>query len=166
MYFPPETPRKNPDRSAKRPSPTTVAADSPEPKNAKLNATETNDIAKHIASLSKYKDDFTVEYYFVPLAAAGDVRNQADRDYIAQAMCYFSPRSKRDRTLSPATVTNNLANDVQGVTTDRSAANGVSVVFKAAKHIAGAVSYIQATAVDHNNVKIRMRIDASNYFDV
>lgn len=111
------------------------------------------------------RDDYTVAYFFVPDADV-HVRHQADRDYIAKVMAFYSPRGKRDSTLTPTQVTANLAADIQGITTDRDENSGMTMVFKSAKHIAGAVSYIRETAVDHHDVQIRMRVDNSKYFNV
>jgi hypothetical protein len=125
--------------------------------------TRENDWKEIYDALKKTKDDYLVEYYMEP--AAGGAITQADRDYVAQVIYYYSPRSKRDTCPPIATVTAGLA-DAQGFTTNHTAQDPIGCVFMAAKHINAMYHYLQANRGDHNNFVVHIRVDNSAYAQI
>ena len=122
-----------------------------------------NALLLHLHSLPK-KDDYILRFYFE--ASANVIVTQADRNFVAQALDFYSSRSKRDICPAVATVTAALAADIQGTTTNRTAENSVRVVFKTTKHIIGFCSYIQQTRAAHNEVILNVSVDGSPFFKI
>lgn len=79
---------------------------------------------------------------------------------------YFSVRGKEDACDDAATVTAALPADMQGLTTDRNPENPFAMVFKSMKHVVAMLSYLQATAADHHNVRISISVDDSHFLAV
>ena len=107
------------------------------------------------------KDDFNIRYYFTS-EPGGVAITQADRDFVAQAMEYYSTKSKRDRIV----VAPPIQPDIQGVTNNRNANNPVRVVFKTVKHLQDMYSFLQQSRAAHNNLIVHISVDGSSYFEI
>lgn len=113
-------------------------------------------------NLQKSKqDDFVVAYY-----VTGQNLTQADRDYVAQVMCFYLRRTKRDSCPNSAAVTPLLPGDVQGLTTNRAANNAFELVFKTPKHINAMYKYLSDTRAQHNDIVVHFSVDGSPFFAV
>lgn len=104
------------------------------------------------------KDDFSVKYFFTS-GPAGTPIQQADRDFVAQAMEYFSFKSKRD----PVVVNPPLSIYVQGVTNNLDANTPVRVVFKTVKHLHEMYLFLQSSRVTHHDMIVNFSVDGSGY---
>ena len=144
-------------------SPVAEEDENPAKKNKTENRMDCNGLVSHLHSLPK-RDDYTLQYFFA--APVNIVVAQADRDFVAQALDFYSARSKRDTCPAVATVTAALAADVQGVTTDRTADTSIKDVFKTVKQIIGFCSYVQQTRAAHNYVIVNLSVDGSPFFQI
>lgn len=108
---------------------------------------------------SESPTDLLVGYYM-----SGDNVVQADRDYVAQVMSYYSIKEKRESCPSVQEVV--LRNEIQGVTNNLSAENPIEVIFRTAKHLHSMYKHLQDTRADHNNIVVHVKVDDSQFFQV
>jgi hypothetical protein len=106
------------------------------------------------------KDDYRVEYYFI------NDPNQGQREFFAQSVAYFNAKTKRQSCPDAAAVTAALPQDVQGITTNRTAATALAVTFKTVKHMVAMFEYIAAVRNEHGNVTVCISVDRSPFFTV
>ena len=106
------------------------------------------------------KDDYRVEYYFT------NDPNQGQRDFVAQSMAYFNPKTKRQSCPDTATVTAALPQYVQGITANLTAATALAVTFKTVKHMVAMFEYIASVRNQHGNVTVCISVDGSPFFTV
>ena len=106
------------------------------------------------------KVDYRVEYYFT------NDPNQGQRDFVAQCMAYFNPKSKRESCPDTVAVTAALPHDVQGITANRTAATALAVTFKTVKHLVAMLEYIASVRNQHGNVTVCISVDGSPFFTV
>lgn len=107
------------------------------------------------------KDDFSVKYFFTS-GSAGTPIQQADRDFVAQAMEYFAFKSKRD----PIVANPPLSNYVQGVTNNLDENTPVRVVFKTAKHLHEMYLFLHRSRAEHNDMVVYFSVDGSGYLPI
>lgn len=112
-------------------------------------------------SIPNNKDDYLVRYFMT-----GEEITQVDRDFVAQAMAYFSIKGKRDRCPNTQATTAQLPADVQGLTTNRSQENPFTVTFKTTKHIFAMCSYFAQTRAAHHNIIVNISVDDSPFLPV
>ena len=138
------------------------AKKTPSPKKLKLNAKPhqiSHPWTEVIQNLPA-KEDYRVEYFFT------NEPNQGQRDFIAQAMAYFNPRTKRQTCPNAAEVDASLTQDVQGLTTNRTAATALAVTFKTAKHMVAMFEYIATVRNQRGDVTVNISVDKSPFFTV
>ncbi len=107
------------------------------------------------------KNNITVNYYFTLGPKGADIE-QEDRDFVAQAMQYFSVKSKRD----PLAVSPPLEPDLQGVTNNRTPNNPVRVIFKSAKHLYDMFYFLQQSRSAHHDFIVNISVDGSPYLPI
>eukprot|EP01036_Dinobryon_divergens_P023201 gene23201-31522_t len=106
------------------------------------------------------KVDYRVEYYFT------NDPYQGQRDFVGQCMAYFNPKTKRQSCPDAAAVTAALPQDVQGITTNRTAATALAVNFKTVKHMVAMFEYIASVRNQHGNVTVCISVDGSPFFTI
>lgn len=116
---------------------------------------------KDLVPTLKKKDDYKVRYYF-----SGNLHNQSDRDWVAQAAMFFNGRTKRQNCLAAAIITAQLPLFVQGYTQDLNSDMAPIVTFKTAKHILGFMEYIATVRKQHNNIVVHISVDDSPFLEI
>ncbi len=106
------------------------------------------------------KDDYRVEYYFT------NDPNQGQRDFVAQSIAYFNPKTKRQSCPDAAAVTAAIPQYVQGITANLTAATALAVNFKTVKHMVAMFEYIASVRNQHGNVTVCISVDGSPFFTV
>lgn len=107
------------------------------------------------------KVDFSVKYFFTS-GPAGTPIQQADRDFVAQAMEYFAFKRKRD----PIVANPPPSNYVQGVTNNLDENNPVREVFKTVKHLHEMYLFLRRSRAEHNDMVVYVSVDGSGYFPI
>lgn len=106
------------------------------------------------------KDGYEVRYFLTE----EDIE-PGDRDFVARAMTFFSARGKSDLCPPTAEVIEELPDGVN-ILSNSSAANPLSVTFKAAKHIFAMCSFLAEVRAVYHNVKVSVSVDNSPFFAV
>ena len=114
-----------------------------------------------LLNIPNNKNDYLVRYFMV-----GEEITQVDRDFVAQAMSYFSIKAKRDRCQNAQTITAQLPADVQGLTSNRSQDNPFTVTFKTAKRIVAMCSHFAETRAAHHDIIVYSSVDDSPFSPV
>lgn len=96
----------------------------------------------------------------------GPLFYDVDRDFVAQAMAYFSIKGKRDKCPNAQETTAQLPADVQGLTTNRSQENPFAERFKTTKHIFAMCSFLVQTHAAHHNIIVYISVDDSPFLPV
>lgn len=91
---------------------------------------------------------------------------QANRDYVARVMDYFASLPKRAKCPPAAAITASFPNDIQGLTTNRTAETAVRVIFKTAKHIISMCNFVEETRLTQNNIILRISMDGSSFHSI
>ncbi len=118
--------------------------------------------AVHSSPSHKRDNAFVIEYFF-SVGPEGGKLEQADRDFVAQVIDYFSWRTKQDLPVGQPI----LSNDIQGVTTNRDADKPVRAVFQSEMHFLAMYAFLQRSREQHNNMIVNVHIDGlRSYFRI
>eukprot|EP01036_Dinobryon_divergens_P027322 gene27322-36077_t len=141
-------------------STSSFAKKSPVKSTPKQKATNSNFPWTEIIRNLRSKDDYRIEYYFT------NDPNQEQRDFVAQSIAYFNPKTKRQTCPDAAAVTAALPQYVQGITANLTAATALAVTFKTLKHMVAMFEYIASVRNQHGNVTVCISVDGSPFFTV
>ena len=114
------------------------------------------------SSSSDDGDSSVLVRYFFSVGADGEQIEQADRNFVAQAIEYYSGRKKSD----PCPAQPILSDDIQGVTTNRDADNPVRTIFLTLKHLNAMCCFIQQSRAQHHNFIVHVSVDGSPYLQI
>jgi hypothetical protein len=109
----------------------------------------------------KKKNDYKVRYYL-----SGNLHNQADRDWVAQAIAFFNGRTKRQNCPAAAIITNQLPLFVQGYTQNLNPDIAPIVTFMTSKHIFGFMEYVASVRNEHNSIVVHVSVDDSPFLEI
>jgi hypothetical protein len=109
----------------------------------------------------KNKDDYKVRYYL-----SGNLHNQGDRDWVAQAATFFNGRTKRQDCPTAETVTAQLPLFVQGYSQNLNPNIAPIVTFKTTKHIFGFMDYVASVRNQHNYIVVHISVDDSPFLEI
>ena len=126
-----------------------------------INTTSPDKSWKGIVPTLKQKDDYKVRYYF-----SGNLHNQGDRNWVAQAATFFNGRTKRQNCLAAAAVTAQLPIFVQGYTQNLNPNIAPIVTFKTTKHLFGFMDYVATVRNQHNNIVVHISVDDSPFLKI
>lgn len=149
-----------PKKSLTKKTTTKKSPTSKSPPKATKTAASVKDWKELVPTLKK-KDDYKVRYYF-----SGNLHNQGDRDWVAQAAAFFNGRTKRQNCPAAAIVTAQLPLFVQGYTQNLNPSIAPIVTFKTAKHIYGFMNYVATFRNQHNNVVVHISVDDSPFLEI
>jgi hypothetical protein len=116
---------------------------------------------KELVPTLKEKDDYKVRYYL-----SGNLHDQGDRNWVAQAAAFFNGRTKRQNCPAAAIVTAQLPLFVQGYTQNLNPNIAPIVTFRTTKHIFGFMDYIATVRNQHNNIIVYISVDDSPFLEI
>ncbi len=120
------------------------------------------DYDSNSSSGSDDRNNSVLVQYFFTVGPDGEQIEQADRNFVAQAIEYYSGKKKSD----PCPAQPILSNDIQGVTTNRDANNPVRTMFLTLKHLNAMYCFIQQSRAQHHNMIVNVSVDGSPYLQI